>query len=138
MKVTNNSPALQGVHSVSGVVYIKPGASRDVDFSDQGLKQAKRLPFLAIGAQKAKTEESVAKDSASTLDVLGMAGDNFMSFKSAAKKVLGDATPDKKDDIVAALIDKLTDTELKTYLGSKGVEVKDETREQLVEPAKAA
>jgi len=72
------------------------------------------------------------------VEVLALADGNFMSFKSAAKKVLGDATPDKKDEIVAALIDKLTDTELKTYLGSKGVEVKDETREQLVELAKAA
>jgi hypothetical protein len=40
------------------------------------------------------------------LEVLAMASDpsvQFMSFKSAASKILGDKTPSKKDEIVAAL-----------------------------------
>ncbi|GGF24378.1 hypothetical protein GCM10011321_14700 [Youhaiella tibetensis] len=74
----------------------------------------------------------------SALDALAAADGNFMAFKSSAKDVLGDATPSKKDEIVAALIAKLTDTELKTFLGARGVEVKDETRDQLEELAKAA
>lgn len=41
-------------------------------------------------------------------EVLAMAGGNFMAFKSAAAKLLGDDTPSKKDDIVAALEDMAT------------------------------
>lgn len=36
-------------------------------------------------------------------EALALAGGNFMAFKSAAKKVLGDAMPAKKPEIVAAL-----------------------------------
>lgn len=71
-------------------------------------------------------------------EVMALVDGNFMALKSAAKDVLGDATPAKKDEIVAALIDKLSDTEIKTYLAGKGVETKDETRDQLVDLAKAA
>ena len=38
-----------------------------------------------------------------TADALALSGGNFMTFKSAAKKVLGDAMPAKKPEIVAAL-----------------------------------
>jgi hypothetical protein len=86
-------------------------------------------------ADDTKKDEPTGKSHA---EVLAIADGNFMAYKSAAKKLLGDATPASKDEITAALIDKLSDTELKTYLGSKSVEVKDETREQLVELAKAA
>lgn len=71
-------------------------------------------------------------------EVLGLADANFMAFKSAAKKILGDATPGSKDEIIAALVDKLSDDELKLYLTGKGVTIADEPREQLIELAKAA
>lgn len=44
-------------------------------------------------------------------EVLAMAEDAtvpFMTFKAAAAKLLGDQTPAKKDDIVAALMDLAT------------------------------
>lgn len=52
MKVTNSSKALQGVHTKSGVQYISPGDSVDVEFTEAGLKGAKRLDFLAVGESK--------------------------------------------------------------------------------------
>ncbi|WP_156458077.1 hypothetical protein [Devosia epidermidihirudinis] len=36
-------------------------------------------------------------------DALALAGGNFMAFKSAAKKILSDALPGTKDEIIAAL-----------------------------------
>lgn len=36
-------------------------------------------------------------------EALALAGGNFMAFKSAARKVLGDAMPAKKPEIIAAL-----------------------------------
>lgn len=50
-------------------------------------------------------------DAKSPAEVLAMATDGtpFMTFKSAAAKLLGDATPDKKADIVSALEELATD-----------------------------
>ncbi|MGN7749734.1 hypothetical protein [Sinorhizobium sp. 22678] len=106
MKVTNNSKALQGVRSKGRAVYIPPGETRDVDLEGVDLEKAKRLPFLKIeGASKAAANQDsdVPK---TALEVLEMAKDQnvqFMSFKSAAKKLLGEKTPSTKDEIVAAL-----------------------------------
>lgn len=86
-------------------------------------------------ADDTKKDEPAGKSHA---EVLALADGNFMAYKAAAKKLLGDATPASKDEITTALIDKLSDTELKTFLGSKNVQVGDETRDQLVELAKAA
>ncbi|MFD1944728.1 hypothetical protein [Paradevosia shaoguanensis] len=97
------------------------------------------VPQQATAANSATGGDGAgALNTSAALDALGTAGGNFMAFKSAAKKVLGDATPDKKDEIVAALIKLLSDTELKTFLTGKGVGVSDETRDQLEELAKAA
>jgi hypothetical protein len=63
-------------------------------------------------------KQLAAKDSASgsdnqadaktAADVLAMADGNFMAFKSAASKLLGDKTPDKKAEIITALEDLAT------------------------------
>ncbi len=95
--------------------------------------------YEVVGGRTTAKHEPVNNDPGKTpAEVLALADGNFMTFKAAAKKVLGDATPASKDEITVALIDKLTDTELKTFLTTKGVTTTDETREQLVELAKAA
>ena len=48
MKVTNNSKALQGVHTTDGVVYILPGKTKEVDLTSEGHKGASRLAFLSV------------------------------------------------------------------------------------------
>ena len=48
MKVTNNSKALQGVHTMDGVVYILPGETKEVDLTSEGHKGASRLTFLSV------------------------------------------------------------------------------------------
>ncbi|TRD06846.1 MULTISPECIES: hypothetical protein [unclassified Mesorhizobium] len=53
-------------------------------------------------AELAKLKQS-GIDAKSATEVLAMADGNFMAFKSAATKLLGDKTPDKKAEIVAAL-----------------------------------
>lgn len=58
---------------------------------------------------KLKAQDDQPKTAA---EVLAMANDpnvQFMSFKSAASKLLGDKTPAKKDEIVAALEDLATE-----------------------------
>lgn len=48
MKVTNNSKALQGVHTTDGVVYVLPGETKEVDLTPEGHKGASRLAFLSV------------------------------------------------------------------------------------------
>jgi len=157
MKATNNSHALQGIHTLRGLVFLKPGEARDnLDLSEGQARRAGRLKFLdlkgepskevteapAVGVvldmppnevdqlrgeiedkdaeinrltallasrdiEIAKGKEEKADEPAKTApEVIAMAGDPnvpFMSFKSAAAKLLGDKTPSKKDEIIAAL-----------------------------------
>lgn len=46
VQVKNNSPASQGVSTLAGVVWIKPGASKTIDVEDTA--QLDRLPFLEL------------------------------------------------------------------------------------------
>ena len=61
MKVTNNSKALQGVHSATGVIYLLPGETKDVDLTAAGHKGASRLSFLKVEG-KAPAEGSDERD----------------------------------------------------------------------------
>lgn len=48
MKITNNSGHVEGFHTETGLVQIKPGETRDVALTGAGLELAKRLPYLGI------------------------------------------------------------------------------------------
>ncbi|MGN6144718.1 MAG: hypothetical protein ACTHOP_14120 [Mesorhizobium sp.] len=115
MKVTNISKALQGVNAKSGRVFIRPGEVKDIEFDEVGLKQARRLTSL-LSIEKSRAEPRHEQGEGKTAaEVLAMATDAnvpFMSFKSAASKLLGDATPSKKDEIVAALEELATKPEV--------------------------
>lgn len=54
MTITNNSRALQGVHSADGLVFIDAGQTRTVDVAESYVDRVKALPFLGI--------EGVARD----------------------------------------------------------------------------
>lgn len=75
-------------------------------------------PFEAKNKRDARVLEAIGKARYATVDaqagdepadssaahLLGQANDmNFMAFKAAAAKILGDETPAKKADIIAAL-----------------------------------
>lgn len=55
-KVTNNSSALQGVRSSAGVVYIKPGMTRAVEFEPHELERAQRRSFLTVEVEATEQE----------------------------------------------------------------------------------
>ncbi|PWJ80637.1 hypothetical protein C7441_112179 [Pseudaminobacter salicylatoxidans] len=111
MKVTNISKALQGVNGKSGRVFIRPGDTKEVEFDDVGLNQAKRLTkLLSIekGDAGAAPEGGGVKTAAEVLAMADNSDIPFMSFKSAASKLLGERTPAKKDEIVTALMELAT------------------------------
>ena len=66
---------------------------------------------VKVKAKGGKAKKDDAGDAKSATEVLAMADGNFMAFKSAASKLLGDATPAKKDEIVAALEELATTPE---------------------------
>lgn len=108
MKVVNNSKALQSVNTVKGVVYLRPGEMKEIDFTPEGLKQARLLSFLSLRGDKGEPEAPELTADA----VIAMADDAavpFLAFKAAASKLLGDKTPSEKDDIILALMELATD-----------------------------
>ncbi|RKD68978.1 hypothetical protein [Rhizobium sp. WW_1] len=151
MKVTNNSKAVQGIHTLHGVAYIHPGDSRDLVLTLSHALRAERLPFielegdpvedpaptLSVSAdgkegvyipaaefnglresfeklgqenkalrQRIAELEGTGAQQPKTIDevlVLAEDGTHFKTFEAEAKKILGDATPGTKDEIIAAL-----------------------------------
>lgn len=105
-----------GGFGIPGGSVIAGGASLEVEAADW--KTVKDHPvvkaWVDAGHLKLDGDEDVADEgggSKSVTEVLAMANDpnvQFMSFKSAASKLLGDKTPAKKDEIVAALEDLAT------------------------------
>lgn len=112
-KITNTSKALQGVHTVDGLRFIEPGKSETLDVADDYVARVNKLPFLDAewhGKAPAKTV-TLTDEVKSAADVLAMFGDKsipFMSARAEAAKLLGDAMPAKKPDIIAALEDLAT------------------------------
>lgn len=66
---------------------------------------------VKLKAKGGKAKKDEAGDAKPATEVLAMADGNFMAFKSAASKLLGDAIPSKKDEIVAALEELATKPE---------------------------
>ncbi|TPN26659.1 hypothetical protein FKO01_25440 [Mesorhizobium sp. B2-3-3] len=100
MKVTNTQKGPRGLNTLDGAVLVDSGQAVDVELSDAELAVAKKTGWFEFG-KGAKKEEG--GDALSATEVLAMADGNFMAFKSAASKLLGDRLPSKKDEIVAAL-----------------------------------
>ncbi|MBY2986382.1 hypothetical protein [Rhizobium leguminosarum] len=74
-----------------------------------GLK--KQLADRDAEIAKLKAKQQPDEEPKTAAEVLAMAADSnvqFMTFKSAAQKLLGEKTPAKKDEIIAALEDLAT------------------------------
>ncbi|UXN64416.1 hypothetical protein N8E89_00560 [Phyllobacterium sp. A18/5-2] len=113
--ITNNRPGGFGIPG--GPVIAGNGGTVEVDQGDwDGVKDhpvvkawldADHLTVSGAKAEKRQAPSAGDGDEAkSVLEVLAMANATdvpFMSFKSAAAKLLGDKTPAKKDEIIAAL-----------------------------------
>jgi hypothetical protein len=63
MKVTNKGKERQGVHTASGVVFIHPGKSRDVELTDAGEKLVRASQDLSIDGRTRKVPEKSSEPS---------------------------------------------------------------------------
>lgn len=107
MKVTNNSKAPQGVHTGVGVVFIRPGESRDVELSVDGHKQASRLSFLKLvgAAPKAEGGDSEKEALLAKLKALGVEAGKNSSVETLQKRLV-EAEAKAKEDAIANLKEK--------------------------------
>ncbi|RRV49577.1 hypothetical protein [Pseudomonas sp. p106] len=111
MKVTNNSKAPQGVHTVNGVVFLLPGQSRDLELTEPGHKQASRLDFLKVSgaAPKAEAGEDGREALFAKLKALGVEAGKNSSVKTLQEKLAeaeAKADAKAKEDIIAKLTEK--------------------------------
>ncbi len=103
MQITNNSKAQQAVRVGGKAVYLKPGETRDL--RPDNPKRVQSLPFFSTEGEDAEDKTAVSTEAKSIPEVLALADDgtHFKTFEAEAKKILGDATPATKDEIIAAL-----------------------------------
>lgn len=112
--ITNNRPGGFGIPG--GPVIAGNGGSLEVEQKDwDGVKDspvvkawldANHLTVVGAKTEKKQDAGSGTDEPKTALEVLAMANATdvpFMAFKSAATKLLGDKTPAKKDEIIAAL-----------------------------------
>ncbi|MDX1028918.1 hypothetical protein GOL90_27965 [Sinorhizobium medicae] len=112
MKIRLKAPA--GLDSTG--IYGKDGkempVGHEMDVADEPKGWAGRYDILSGSDSKGKVAVTGAGDgeAKTAAEVLKMAtdGSQFMAFKAAASKLLGDKTPANKADIVAALEDLAT------------------------------
>lgn len=107
MKVTNNSKALQGVHSASGVVFLLPGESKEVDLTEAGHKLASRLDFLKVSGQAPKAVGGEGEKEAllAKLKALGVDANPNSRIDTLQNKLV-EAVAKAKADAIAALKEK--------------------------------
>ena len=104
MKVTNNSKALQGVHTTDGVVYILPGKTKEVDLTPEGHKGASRLAFLSVEGKAPAGDGDERTELFAKLKALGI---------DAAGNSKTETLQKKRDEALAAaekqkVVDELT------------------------------
>lgn len=111
-----NGSALAKAFKVRGGHQIVP-AGKEADIVDaKELSEAQIDAFTRDGVKvsakgKGKPQSEPTDGTKTAAEVLALADGNFMAFKSAASKLLGDKIPDKKAEIVAALEELATKPE---------------------------
>lgn len=107
MKVTNNSKALQGLHTDLGVMYLAPGESREVELTEAGHKLASRLDFLKVSgtAPKATEGEGDKEVLFAKLKALGVEAGKNSSLKTLQERLV-EAEAKAKEEAIAKLKEK--------------------------------
>lgn len=87
MKVTNNSKALQGVHTTDGVVYILPGQTQDIDLTPEGHKGASRLAFMSVEGKAPASDGDERTELFAKLKALGIDAAGNSKTETLQKKL---------------------------------------------------
>jgi len=87
MEITNGSKAPQGVHSVSGVVYVMPGETKSVELTAEGFKGASRLQFLTIEGDAPDDKAVDKQELLAKLKALGVDANGNSKAETLQKKL---------------------------------------------------
>ena len=87
MKVTNNSKALQGVHTTAGVVYVLPGETQDLDLTPEGHKGASRLAFMSVDGKAPTADGDEKAELLAKLKALGIDAAGNSKVETLRKKL---------------------------------------------------
>jgi hypothetical protein len=87
MKVTNNSKALQGVHTTAGVVYVLPGETQDLDLTPEGHKGASRLAFMSVDGKAPTADGEEKAELLAKLKALGIDAAGNSKVETLRKKL---------------------------------------------------
>ncbi|WP_309086399.1 hypothetical protein [Chelativorans sp.] len=114
MKVTNISKALQGVNTSTGQVYIRPGETKDVEFTKEGEKQAKRLSFLKFGSAAAKEAEKGGNTNQPSFEAKHRGGGSYSIVDASGAEVVEKLS---KED--AEAFNAMSDADKAAYVAKK-------------------
>ncbi|WP_395599029.1 hypothetical protein AB4P95_11435 [Pseudomonas sp. A1437] len=87
MKVTNNSKALQGVHTTAGVVYVLPGETQDLDLTPEGHKGTSRLAFMSVDGKAPAADGDEKAELLAKLKALGIDAAGNSKVETLRKKL---------------------------------------------------
>lgn len=107
MKVTNNSKALQGVHTTAGVVYVLPGETQDLDLTPEGHKGVSRLSFMSVDGKAPVADGDEKTELLAKLKALGIDAAGNSKVETLRKK-LEDAEAVAEQAKKQEVIDELT------------------------------
>ncbi len=69
IELTNTAPGIRGIHTVTGLVYFKPGESKSVEFVDEAqAKSAHAAGFVAGGDDQTNEPTKLAKEPEKMVD----------------------------------------------------------------------
>jgi len=106
MKVTNNSKALQGVHTAQGVVFIQPGETKDVELTPEGHKGASRLSFLSVEGKAPAGDGDERADLFAKLKELGIDAAGNSKTETLQKKLDEALAAKERADVIDHLTAK--------------------------------
>lgn len=104
MKVTNNSKALQGVHTTAGVVYILPGQTQDIELTPEGHKGASRLAFMSVEGKAPAGDGDERNELFAKLKALGIDAAGNSKTETLQKKLDEALAADEKQKVMDELI----------------------------------
>jgi len=127
--ITNNSRALQGVHTVTGLVFIEPKATNTLDVADDYVERVKSLSFLhAEWDDTPAAKAAVKPKTAAPAKPAANAPSELSGLRTEYKAAFGKGPSPKwdADTIRAKLAEKSSSDDLKKQASELGIEFQDD------------
>lgn len=108
-EITNGYHRVQAFKVFGGTADVKPGETKtldvEADLSEEFLElmKSRGVQMKALGGDPEPVTDGPAKSASDVIALFEDGETNFFTAKAEAKKLLGDATPSTKNEIIEAL-----------------------------------